>query len=316
MVYLFVQIIIHLQYLQFRFFSIYRGVAFSRISQRTEVLISCSNNYEPITEFYYCSPLRHNPIKRSLVLPVQVGFSSLLIKQTLLPSSIITTTTDKSKSSASALEVTRFRLCVICVIMSGIVMFFQSMVDVILLGKRTPVPTPDVLTEASYMLSSYLDDVTPISYRQFVDVSKPSFALAIIATILPPLVWNIIGPLEYYTHAISSIVRKPIIGVYLSAIIVATLSVFRSAMFTIAMREQPQWNELNDPVIHAVFGVIFVMGLTFFIGAYYRLQITGTYLGDYFGILREERITSFPFSVLDNPMYDGSSIFHFAEAVL
>lgn len=200
--------------------------------------------------------------------------------------------------------------------MSVVIRFYQSIVDVILLGKRTPVPTPGVLRDASYTLSSYLADLTPTSYRRFVDVSKPSFALALIATVLPPLVWNIIGPLEYYSHAVSTIVRKPIIGVYLSAIIVATLSVFRSAIFTIAMREQPVWNELDDPIIHAVSGAAFVMGLTFFIGAYYRLQITGTYLGDYFGILRDERITKFPFSVLDNPMYDGSSIFHFAEAVL
>lgn len=200
--------------------------------------------------------------------------------------------------------------------MSIIIEFYQSIVDVILLGKRTPVPTPTILTDASRSLTSYLEDIIPFSYRRFVDVSKPSFALALIATILPPLVWNIIGPLEYYTRAVSTVVRKPIIGVYLSAIIVATLSVFRSAMFAIAMREQPVWDDLDDPIIHAVSGAAFVMGLTFFIGAYYRLQITGTYLGDYFGILRDERITRFPFSVLDNPMYDGSSIFHFAEAVL
>lgn len=29
--------------------------------------------------------------------------------------------------------------------------------------------------------------------------------------------------------------------------------------------------------------------------------------GDYFGILMEAKVTSFPFSVLDNPMYWGST---------
>jgi phosphatidylethanolamine N-methyltransferase len=29
--------------------------------------------------------------------------------------------------------------------------------------------------------------------------------------------------------------------------------------------------------------------------------------GDYFGILKEARVTTFPFSVLDNPMYWGST---------
>lgn len=61
---------------------------------------------------------------------------------------------------------------------------------------------------------------------------------------------------------------------------------------------------------------MFVVGLVFFVGAYLRLGVAGTYLGDYFGIFREERITAFPFNVLDNPMYDGSSIFHFGEGML
>lgn len=67
---------------------------------------------------------------------------------------------------------------------------------------------------------------------------------------------------------------------------------------------------------NAAAGAVFVVGLVFFIGAYWQLGIAATYLGDYFGIFREERITSFPFNVLDNPMYDGSSIFHFGEAML
>jgi phosphatidylethanolamine/phosphatidyl-N-methylethanolamine N-methyltransferase len=34
-------------------------------------------------------------------------------------------------------------------------------------------------------------------------------------------------------------------------------------------------------------------------------------IGDYFGILLDERVTSFPFNVLDNPMYIGSSMSFF-----
>ena len=50
-------------------------------------------------------------------------------------------------------------------------------------------------------------------------------------------------------------------------------------------------------------------------GAYLRLGITGTYLGDYFGILMKERVTGFPFNVLDNPMYMGSTILFLAHAL-
>jgi len=36
--------------------------------------------------------------------------------------------------------------------------------------------------------------------------------------------------------------------------------------------------------------------------------VTGTFLGDYCGILLDAKITGFPFNVLDNPMYVGSSM--------
>jgi len=37
-------------------------------------------------------------------------------------------------------------------------------------------------------------------------------------------------------------------------------------------------------------------------------------IGDYFGILMEERVTSFPFNVLDNPMYVGSTMSFFGTS--
>lgn len=47
----------------------------------------------------------------------------------------------------------------------------------------------------------------------------------------------------------------------------------------------------------------------------YMLGITGTFLGDYFGILMDEMVTGFPFSVLKNPMYDGSTMNFIAVAI-
>lgn len=40
----------------------------------------------------------------------------------------------------------------------------------------------------------------------------------------------------------------------------------------------------------------------------WALGVTGTYLGDYFGILMDSRVTGFPFNVVDNPMYVGSTL--------
>lgn len=48
----------------------------------------------------------------------------------------------------------------------------------------------------------------------------------------------------------------------------------------------------------------------------YVLGITGTYLGDYFGILMDRRVTSFPFNVTDAPMYYGSTLSFLGTAIL
>lgn len=40
----------------------------------------------------------------------------------------------------------------------------------------------------------------------------------------------------------------------------------------------------------------------------WALGVTGTYLGDYFGILMDEMVTGFPFDVTGSPMYYGSAM--------
>ena len=44
-------------------------------------------------------------------------------------------------------------------------------------------------------------------------------------------------------------------------------------------------------------------------------MMAGTYLGDYFGILMPHRVTGFPFNILSDPMYVGSSITHLGTAL-
>ena len=48
----------------------------------------------------------------------------------------------------------------------------------------------------------------------------------------------------------------------------------------------------------------------------YSLGVTGTYLGDYFGILMDDLVTGFPFSVVGAPMYVGSTMSFLGTAVL
>lgn len=52
----------------------------------------------------------------------------------------------------------------------------------------------------------------------------------------------------------------------------------------------------------------FGAGQVLVLSSMYKLGITGTYLGDYFGILMDDRVTGFPFNVSNNPMYQGSTL--------
>jgi phosphatidylethanolamine N-methyltransferase len=48
----------------------------------------------------------------------------------------------------------------------------------------------------------------------------------------------------------------------------------------------------------------------------WALGVTGTYLGDYFGILMDDIVTGFPFNITPSPMYYGSTMSFLGTAVL
>lgn len=48
----------------------------------------------------------------------------------------------------------------------------------------------------------------------------------------------------------------------------------------------------------------------------WALGITGTYLGDYFGILMPAKVTGFPFNIMDAPMYYGSTMSFLGTSIL
>lgn len=65
---------------------------------------------------------------------------------------------------------------------------------------------------------------------------------------------------------------------------------------------------LPAPLNTLVAGALFAAGQLFVLTSTYALGITGTFLGDYFGILMDHRVEGFPFNVLRDPMYVGSTM--------
>lgn len=75
-----------------------------------------------------------------------------------------------------------------------------------------------------------------------------------------------------------------------------------------ALAEQPHWKVLDDDLVKLAAVVLFVAGQVFVVTSMWALGVTGTYLGDYCGILMSARVTGFPFNVLNDPMYVGSAM--------
>ena len=84
-------------------------------------------------------------------------------------------------------------------------------------------------------------------------------------------------------------------------------------MYERALRQQPVVDAFQStPLAYLLLG----LGNTLVLSSFYQLGITGTFLGDYFGILMDEPVTGFPFNVTGAPMYWGSSMSFLGSAIL
>ena len=61
--------------------------------------------------------------------------------------------------------------------------------------------------------------------------------------------------------------------------------------YQVALLEQPSSTLLQHPFARVLAIVLFLLGSLFVLSSMYMLGITGTFLGDYFGILMDEMVT-------------------------
>jgi phosphatidylethanolamine/phosphatidyl-N-methylethanolamine N-methyltransferase len=83
---------------------------------------------------------------------------------------------------------------------------------------------------------------------------------------------------------------------------------FRDWLYKTAISEQPSHPLLLSVYSQAAAYTLFVCGNTLVISSTWALGITGTFLGDYCGILMDEMVTGFPFNICGAPMYVGSTM--------
>ncbi|KAK9472991.1 phospholipid methyltransferase-domain-containing protein [Dipodascopsis tothii] len=144
---------------------------------------------------------------------------------------------------------------------------------------------------------------------EYVDLSQKTLYICAGSVLFNPTFWNIVARAEYRSHVLTKLAGgNAKLGCYGLAVTIFSLGILRDFLYEKALRDQPTLAALDTPVVKAVAAAVFAAGNVLVLTSMWALGVTGTYLGDYFGILMESRVTGFPFNVTDNPMYHGSTL--------
>lgn len=149
-------------------------------------------------------------------------------------------------------------------------------------------------------------------FKNGINWSDPLVWLAIAHITFNPMFWNISARLEYKSKALSKIFGSAKVACYVLAVTTFCIGLTRNFVVIVAVTRQLSLESYLGPdtvnYMKIVGTLSIIVGLTLAISSMIRLGVTGTYLGDYFGMLKDSRVTAFPYNVVDNPMYTGSTI--------
>ncbi|KAJ7079626.1 phospholipid methyltransferase-domain-containing protein [Mycena belliarum] len=140
----------------------------------------------------------------------------------------------------------------------------------------------------------------------YVDPYQRSLYVCLISIAASPLAWNVIGRNEYKNHTLSKLVGARVACTILG-IMIFLAGLLRDVLYRIALHDQPRY-PLPYEIQTVLSWIIFGAGNFLVATSYHALGFYGTFAGDYFGILHEKRVTTFPFNILDNPMYLGAEL--------
>uniref|UniRef100_A0A667XZY2 Phosphatidylethanolamine N-methyltransferase n=1 Tax=Myripristis murdjan TaxID=586833 RepID=A0A667XZY2_9TELE len=160
-------------------------------------------------------------------------------------------------------------------------------------------------------------DMSPMEdVLKHVDVRDSRFCVAVIAIIFNPLFWNLVARWEHRTRRLSRLFGSPYLACYSLGFLIILLNVYRSHSMTVAMKAQARWEAMERTEIFYTGVALLVLGTLLVVSSFLALGFTGTFLGDYFGILMEEKVTGFPFNIIENPMYWGSTANYLGLALI
>ncbi|RSL81233.1 Phosphatidyl-N-methylethanolamine N-methyltransferase [Fusarium euwallaceae] len=160
-------------------------------------------------------------------------------------------------------------------------------------------------------MASYVNELV-----EYVDLSKQSLLVSASSIAFNPLFWNIVARQEYHNKLLTKLFGgNSKVGCYALAATIFSLGMVRDWIYKSAIAEQPSHPLLDSVYVQAAALTLFAVGNVLVVTSTWRLGITGTFLGDYFGILMDEMVTGFPFNVTSSPMYTGSTMSFLATAL-
>ncbi|KAJ2956427.1 hypothetical protein NQZ79_g7743 [Umbelopsis isabellina] len=165
-------------------------------------------------------------------------------------------------------------------------------------------------------IAKSLSFVSTFAMDSFIDFSKSSLYWSLASILFNPIFWNTVARAEYRNQVLTRIAGgNPYLGCYGLAATIFSLGIIRDMIYKTALEEQPVHPLLQTEIAKHAAILLFSSGNILVLSSMWALGVTGTYLGDYFGILMSERVTSFPFNVCENPMYVGSTLTFLATAL-
>ncbi|KAF2401179.1 phospholipid methyltransferase [Trichodelitschia bisporula] len=154
------------------------------------------------------------------------------------------------------------------------------------------------------------------SLLQYINFDDPALWISAVSIIFNPTFWNITARQEYHNKVLTRLFNgNAYYGCYALAVTIFSLGIIRDLLYERALRTQPTHPALLHPLLKPLAAALFTSGNVLVLSSMWALGVTGTYLGDYFGILMDTMVTGFPFNVTKSPMYWGSTMSFLASAL-
>ncbi|KAJ3397327.1 Phosphatidyl-N-methylethanolamine N-methyltransferase [Lobulomyces angularis] len=121
-------------------------------------------------------------------------------------------------------------------------------------------------------------------FISLINFNKTSLYRSVIITCLIPFTWNVIARNEYKYQSFSKFFPSRRFANYVLAFSIFTSSLYRDYLFKIAVDEQSEWAVLHQVKFLSI--PLFLVGNVLVLSSMWKLGVSGTYLGDYFGICK------------------------------